>query len=54
MTGAAARIVQCDPATVRRAVIRGELPAYRLGPRGAYRIRVDELPRWARPAHEDN
>jgi hypothetical protein len=35
MTGTAARLVDCHPATVRRAVERGDLEATRLGPRGA-------------------
>ena len=52
-TGAAARLVGCDASTVRRAVTRGELDAYRLGRRGMYRIDVVALREWARPVQED-
>ena len=47
------RLVGCDSSTVRRAVTRGELPAYRLGARGMYRIDVVALREWARPVQED-
>ena len=51
-TGTAARLVGCDASTVRRAITRGELDAYRLGRRGMYRIDVAALRDWARSAHE--
>ena len=52
LTGTAARLVHCHPATVRRAIERGDLEATRLGPRGAYRIRLDDLHQWHRPARD--
>ena len=56
LTGAAARLVGAHPATVRRAIERGELEAYRLGPRGAWRITEEALREWARsaPSPEEN
>ena len=36
----------CDPATVRREVTRGNLPAYRIGPRGDIRISVEAVDRY--------
>ena len=51
-TGTAARLVGCDASTVKRAIARGELDAYRLGRRGMYRIDVAALRDWARPAHD--
>ena len=48
----AARLVGCDASTVRRAIRRGELDAYRLGRRGMYRIDVAALRDWARPVNE--
>ena len=38
--------------TVWRAVRAGELRALRLGGRGDYRIPVDALEEWLRPAHD--
>jgi len=52
LTGTAARLVDCHPATVRRAIERGDLEAYRLGARGAWRITPDALHRWAHTAPE--
>ena len=42
-----ARMLDLHPVTVRRKILRGDLPAYRLGPKGAA-VRVDraELERW--------
>jgi hypothetical protein len=48
LTGTAARLAPCHPATVRRAIERGDLEAFRLGPRGAWRITPDALHRWRR------
>jgi excisionase family DNA binding protein len=47
----AADITDCHPATVRRAIERGELDAVRLGRRGSYRIRPAALGDWLTPAH---
>ena len=52
LTGTAARLVGCHPATVRRAIERGDLEAFRLGPRGAHRITLDALQQWARSSHD--
>lgn len=49
--GAAARLVGCHPATVRRALLRGDLEGYRAGQRGMYRIPHGALEAWLRPAH---
>lgn len=40
-----------DPKTVRRAIARGELRAYRLGPR-IIRIRAEDFEAWCRPLDE--
>ena len=53
LTGVAARIAGCDASTVRRAAAKGELPAYRLGPRGAWRIAPEALREWARTAQPE-
>lgn len=37
----AAELVACHPATLRRAIARGELPALRIGSR--YRVRLSDL-----------
>jgi excisionase family DNA binding protein len=47
--GAVAQLVGCHPVTVRRAIDRGELDAFRLGTRGTYRIRPEALNDWLRP-----
>jgi len=52
LTGTAARLVDCHPATVRRAIERGDLEAFRLGPRGAWRITPDSLRDWQRHAED--
>jgi excisionase family DNA binding protein len=49
-TGGAAEIAACDPATVRRAIDRGELRALRLGRSGGYRIPREALEARLRPA----
>jgi excisionase family DNA binding protein len=51
-TGGAARLADCDSATIRRAIVRGELEALRLGKRGDYRIPADALNEWLRPTHK--
>jgi excisionase family DNA binding protein len=47
-----ARMLDLHPVTVRRKIRRGELPAYRLGPKGAA-VRVDrtELEQWLALSH---
>jgi excisionase family DNA binding protein len=50
--GAAARITGYHPATIRRALLRGDLEGYRAGTRGMYRIPTSALHDWIRPAHE--
>lgn len=42
-----AALLDLHPVTVRRKILRGDLPAYRLGPKGAA-VRVDrrELEAW--------
>lgn len=42
-----AALLDLHPVTVRRKILRGEIPAYRLGPKGAA-VRVDrrELDEW--------
>jgi excisionase family DNA binding protein len=52
--GAAARITGYHPATVRRALRRGELEGYRAGVRGMYRIPVTALDAWLRPAYDQH
>jgi excisionase family DNA binding protein len=52
--GAAARITGYHPATIRRALLRGDLEGYRAGKRGMYRLRPEALEDWLRPAHETN
>lgn len=42
-TSAAAARLGCDPAFVRREVVRGNLPGYRIGPRGDIRIPADAV-----------
>jgi len=37
----AAEVANCHPATIRRMIARGELPALKLGSR--YRVRMDDL-----------
>jgi excisionase family DNA binding protein len=49
--GAAARLTGYHPATIRRALIRGDLEGYRAGLRGMYRIPPEALHEWIRPAH---
>jgi excisionase family DNA binding protein len=42
-----ARMLDLHPVTVRRKILRGDLPAYRLGPKGAaVRVDRDELDQW--------
>jgi len=45
-TAEAARAAVCHQATIRRAVLEGQLRALRLGRRGDYRIPAGELERW--------
>jgi excisionase family DNA binding protein len=52
--GAAARITGYHPATIRRALLRGDLEGYRAGTRGMYRIPAGALDDWLRPAHDSN
>lgn len=40
---------QCSDKTIRRAIARGELKAYRLGKSRAIRISEYDLARWIRP-----
>jgi excisionase family DNA binding protein len=49
--GAAARITGLHPATVRSALLRGDLEGYRAGTRGMFRIPRRALETWIRPAH---
>jgi len=53
-TGAAARVACCHRTTIVRAIERGELKAVRLGRKGDYRVPVDALNQWLRPAGSDN
>ncbi len=48
--GAAARLTGYHPATIRRALQRGDLEGYRAGRRGMYRIPANALDDWLRPA----
>ena len=43
-----ARRLGCSPATVRRRIYSGELPAVKLGsgPKAPVRVAADELERW--------
>lgn len=50
----AARLTGYHPATIRRALLRGDLEGYRAGTRGAYRIPPGAIDDWLRPAHETN
>ena len=50
-TGTAARLLGCDASTVRRAITRGELDAYRLGRRGMYRLDPAALHTFKRSAY---
>jgi excisionase family DNA binding protein len=45
----AAVTLRCSPATIYRAVHRGELEAVRLGERGTIRIRDDALEKFMQP-----
>jgi excisionase family DNA binding protein len=47
---AAARLAECSPSTVRRALVRGDLAGFRTGPRGQFRIPPGALREWIRPA----
>ena len=51
---AAARIAEVSPSTVRRALVRGDLVGYRVGPRGQFRVPPVEITRWIRPAHAED
>jgi excisionase family DNA binding protein len=53
-TGEAAALASCHPTTILRAIERGELRAYRLGPHGDHRIEAAALEEWMRPATEEN
>ncbi len=53
-TGEAAALAGCHTVTVWRAVRAGELRALRLGGRGDYRIPVDALEAWLRPAQAED
>ncbi len=48
--GTAARITGYHPATIRRALLRGDLEGYRAGKRGMYRIPRGAIDDWLRPA----
>jgi len=50
--GTAARANGYHPATIRRALARGDLEGYRAGSRGMYRIPAGALDAWLRPAHD--
>jgi excisionase family DNA binding protein len=49
--GTAARLTGYHPATIRRALMRGDLEGFRAGQRGMYRIPAGALDDWLRPAH---
>ena len=49
---AAARLVGVSPSTVRRALVRGDLPGFRAGRRGQFRIPPEALTEWIRPADD--
>jgi excisionase family DNA binding protein len=49
-TADAARAAGCSQATILRALQRGELEGFRLGPSGDHRVPSDALARWLRPA----
>jgi excisionase family DNA binding protein len=51
-TGEAAALASCHATTILRAIERGELHAYRLGPHGDHRIEAAALAKWLRPAHD--
>jgi excisionase family DNA binding protein len=48
--GTAARLTGYHPATIRRALQRGDLEGYRAGARGMYRLNPEALAAWLRPA----
>ena len=48
--GAAARLTGYHPATIRRALARGDLEGYRAGERGRFLIPPQALTEWIRPA----
>ena len=50
--GTVARLTGYHPATIRRALARGDLHGYRAGKRGMYRIPAEALEAWIRPAHD--
>ena len=51
---AAARLTGYHPATIRRALARGDLEGYRAGERGMFRISPEALADWwLRPAGRD-
>jgi excisionase family DNA binding protein len=51
-TGSAAALAGCHRVTIVRAIQAGELEAGRLGRTGDYRVPVDALNQWLRPAHD--
>jgi excisionase family DNA binding protein len=50
-TGSAAALAGCHRVTIMRAIRAGELQAVRLGRTGDYRVPVDALNEWLKPAH---
>ena len=52
-TGAAATVAGCHQTTILRAIEKGELPAFRLGRHGDFRIEPEALSEWMRPATEE-
>ena len=50
--GTVARLAGYHPATIGRALLRGDLEGYRAGRRGMFRIRPEALNEWLRPAHD--
>jgi excisionase family DNA binding protein len=50
-TGSAAALAGCHRVTIVRAIQSGELEAVRLGRTGDYRVPVDALNDWLKPAH---
>jgi excisionase family DNA binding protein len=42
----AAATLRCSRATLYALIRQNELPAFRMGPRGSLRLRVDAVERW--------
>lgn len=48
-----AKILQVSVPTVKRWLIQGELPGIKIGPGGHWRVRSDDLSKYAQRRHSD-